>query len=122
MLTRSAARSIPDSRGDALDTVQRGYALDTVLSPADLRRSDWTPGEIRSQLAAHRWQRIGRGVVLHNGPLTTQERQLIALLNCGPRAVLTAFTAASELGLTGWERAPIDVLVPAGARIRRPPG
>jgi hypothetical protein len=39
----------------------------------------------------------------------------VALLNCGPRAVLTAFTAAEAYGLRGWERERIHLLGPPGA-------
>jgi hypothetical protein len=113
MLTRTAARSIPDSFE---------HALDTVTCSTDLQRHGWTAAAVRGHLDARRWQRVGRAVVLHNGPLTPDERRHVALLNCGPRAVLTAFTAAEVLGLTGWERDAIHVLVPGGARITRPPG
>lgn len=113
MLTTSAARSIPDSFE---------HAFDTVALAADLRRWGWTVGALRSQLDARRWQRVGRAIVLHNGPLQPEERRQVALLNCGPRAALTGFTAATELGLTGWERESVHVLVPGGARITRVPG
>jgi len=57
--------------------------------------------------------------VLHNGTLTRRERFEVVLVNLGPRAVLTAFTAPEDWGLSGWEREPVHVLVPRGARIRR---
>lgn len=53
--------------------------------------------------------------MLHNGPLTTRQRWDAALVNTGPRAILTGFTAAEYLGLTGWQRDWVDVLAPAGA-------
>jgi hypothetical protein len=108
VFTIPAARSFPD----VLDN-----AHDTVVLAAELRRNGWTPASIRAQLDARRWQRNGRALVLHNGPLQSDERRRVALLNCGPRSVLTAFTAAEEHGLEGWEREQIHVLVPAGARI-----
>jgi hypothetical protein len=55
--------------------------------------------------------------VLHGGPPTPAERQLVVLLNCGERALLTAFTAAEQHGLRGWERPTLHVLVPAGTRV-----
>jgi hypothetical protein len=64
----------------------------------------------------------GRALVLHNGPLHPDELAAVALENCGPRAALTAFTAAQVKGLRGWERDDIHVLVPGGTRICRPPG
>jgi hypothetical protein len=92
--------------------------VDSVVAAADLRRSGWSEDAVRAQLAAGRWQRCGRAVVLHGGPLTPEDRREIALVNCGDRAVLTAFTAAELHGLRGWERPTIHVLLPAGTRVR----
>jgi hypothetical protein len=106
-------------------TAQRAAALppgQAITTMRALLRSGWSQGAIRSQLDAYRWQRCGRAVVLHNGPIHPDELAPIAMLNCGPRAALTAFTAMAERGLQGWERDPIDVLVPGGARICRPDG
>src|SRR5262249_43808811 len=87
---------------------------DNVVVRADLIRSGCTPGQIAARLAAGRWQQVGRAVVLHNGPLTRRQRWRVALLNCGPRSVLTAFTALEVLGLRGWERDSVHILAPAG--------
>ena len=111
MLTAPASRSRPESLYNAHDT---------IVTAADLRSWGWSSAAIRAQIHARRWQRAGRAIVLHNGPLQGEERRHVALLNCGPRAVLTAFTAAEEHGLSGWERKRIHVLVPAGARVARP--
>ena len=91
--------------------------LESVACPADLRRAGWSEGAVRAQLAARRWQRFGRAVVLHGGPLTPDDRRRIAVMNCGDRALLTAFTAAELHGLRGWERPTIHVLLPAGTRV-----
>jgi hypothetical protein len=95
---------------------------EAVTDVRQLRRGGWTEGQIRAQLDANRWQMCGRAVVLHNGPLHPDELVGVALRNCGPQAATTAFTAAQQCGLRGWEREVIHVLVPAGARICRPPG
>jgi hypothetical protein len=92
----------------------------SVQSIAGLPRLGWSWEATRAQLYAGRWQRIGRAVLLHNGEPSTEELREAALINLGPRAVLTAFTALEEWGLKNWERAPIHVLVPRGARVRRP--
>jgi hypothetical protein len=113
MLTAPAARSLPDD----LDN-----AYDTVTETAALRRAGWSTGAIRAQIDARRWQRFGRAIVLHNGAPERAELWQIALHNCGQQAVLTAFTAAEALGLTGWERDAVHVLVPGGTRVRRVPG
>ena len=52
--------------------------------------------------------------MLHNGRLTRHQMWRVALINCGPRAVLTSFTAAEAWGLRGWTRDEIHVLAPAG--------
>ncbi|HEU5271608.1 MAG TPA: hypothetical protein VFU36_16895 [Jatrophihabitans sp.] len=72
---------------------------------------------MRAQLAARRWQLCGNAVVLHNGVLSRRQGWDAALINTGPRAILTGFTAAEYLGLTGWQRDWIDVLAPAGAAL-----
>jgi very-short-patch-repair endonuclease len=111
MLTSAARRSLPDPG-------QRG--ADAVSSVAALLAAGWSYSSIRAQIDAHRWQRIGRAVIKHNGAPTAAECRRAALIVLGPRAVLTSFTAAEEWGLDGWEREPIHVLVPRGARVRRP--
>jgi hypothetical protein len=112
-MTRGAARAA------AFTDLLTGPA---VTSRAGLVAQGWTYSEIDSQLAARRWQLCGRAVVLHNGPLQPEESAEAALVNCGPRAALTGFTLAEARGLRGWHRDAIHVLVPAGARIVRPPG
>jgi hypothetical protein len=87
---------------------------DDVLKRSDLLQLGRSPSEIVVQLRARRWQRRGRAIVMHNGPITRTQRWQVALLNCGPRAVLTSFTALEALGLTGWERDEVHVLAPAG--------
>jgi hypothetical protein len=113
MYTRPAQSAV-DVRRDAL--------VPAVVSVSELIGRGWTHGAIRAQVAAGRWQRCGRAVVLHNGVAHPDERNAVALLNCGPRAALTAFTLAECLGLQGWHRDAIHVLVPGGARVVRPEG
>jgi hypothetical protein len=86
-----------------------------VWSTADLHATGVSGSAIRANLAADRWQRCGRAIVLHSGTLTQHERWRAGLLNAGPGALLTAFTAAEFAGLSGWERSDIHVLGPAGA-------
>jgi very-short-patch-repair endonuclease len=113
MLTRSACVARP------LTLLPAGQGVTTLRH---MITCGWTRAAIRANLDADRWQMIGRAVVLHNGPIHPDEFPTIALLNCGPRAALTAFTLAQLRGLRGWEREAIDVLVPGGARIMRQPG
>lgn len=113
MLRHHAGLSVPVTLDDPRET---------VATADGLKARGWSEHSIRGQIQARRWQRIGRAVVLHNGPLPRAERERVILVNSGPRAVLTAFTAVQALGLSGWERETIHVLVPAGARVVRTPG
>ncbi|HEY0168066.1 MAG TPA: hypothetical protein VGB75_13575 [Jatrophihabitans sp.] len=85
------------------------------MSRSALYASGVSQNRLRAQLAAGRWQLCGRAVVLHNGPLPRRQLWDAALINVGPRAMLTGFTAAEHLGLRGWVRNWVDVLAPAGA-------
>lgn len=103
-----------------LGELHRDASPASVVSRPELLAAGCTPAELEAQLAAHRWQRVGRAVVLHNGALHRYERWHAARVNCGPRAVLTSFTALEGLGLIGWDRDDIHVLAPAG--VCRPSG
>jgi hypothetical protein len=96
--------------------------FDGVASRRELAAAGITVNAVDAQLAAGRWRRVGPAIVLHNGPLTRGQRERVALINCGPRSVLTSFTAAQRCGLQGWERNEIHVLGPQGARIPRMSG
>lgn len=110
MLTAAARRSIPIEYEPTVDTL------------AGLERRGWSTDAARAQLRARRWQRIGRAVVLHNGAPSRAELMDAALINHGPRSVLTSFTTLERAGMTGWLREQIHVLVPAGARVTHTPG
>jgi hypothetical protein len=86
-----------------------------------LLASGWTASRIRAHANPHRWQRIGTAIIRHNGDPGIAEPRRVALAVQGPRALLTAFTALHEDGLTGWDRSEIHLLVPRGARVVRPP-
>lgn len=95
--------------------------FDGVAARTELRRVGIGAKDVASQIAARRWQAIGSAVVLHNAAPNVAQKRRIATINCGPRAVLTSFTAAAEWGLRGWEREEIHVLAPAGTRRPRAP-
>ena len=86
-----------------------------VVALADLA-GELSYHAIRAQLDAERWGRYGRAVVLHNARPTAWEWRRVLLINCGPRALLTSFTALEEWGLRRWERTAAHVLVPYGVR------
>ena len=93
-----------------------------VFTRSQLLQLGCSPAQLVAALDAGRWQRWGRAIVAHNGPPTRDQAWQAALINCGPRAVLTSFTALESLGLAGWTRAEIHVLAPAGVPQPRVPG
>jgi hypothetical protein len=115
MLTTGAEHAVRDGLADLTEQVG-------IAARRELTRHGVTYAQLRANLDARRWQRLGSAIVLHPGPLTDEQRALAACLNCGPRAVLTAFTAAALYGLRNWFRRTIHVLVPAGTRPPALPG
>jgi hypothetical protein len=111
MYSNSARRSFPHPDR---------FGTDVVTSVDRLGVEGWSASAVRAQVQARRWQRIGRAVIRHNGAPSPQELRQAALIVLGPRSRLTSFTALEEAGLEGWTRTPIHVLLPRGARIRRP--
>jgi hypothetical protein len=112
MLTAGAARS----RSNQLDRFAG------VATRSELLQAGLSYPQIEAQLSAARWQEIGRAVVLHNGAPTREQAERVALIECGPRAVLTSFTAAARWGLRDWHREEIHVLAPGGTCAPRLPG
>lgn len=94
----------------------------TVALERDLVTAGISRSTTHAHLRAGRWQRIGRAIVLHNGPLSREDRERAYLISCGSRSALTSFSAAVHWGLRGWEREQIHLLVPAGVRDPRLPG
>lgn len=88
--------------------------LDRVVTRRELTAAGVGRHRIDAQLAARRWRQAGRVIVPHNGPLTRSEQWEVALAACGPRAVLTSFTAAEAVGLRGWFREAVHVMAPGG--------
>jgi hypothetical protein len=85
-----------------------------VMTSAQLIRAGATRSQIAANIAACRWQRYGRAIVLHCGELTRDERWSAALANVGRNSILASFTALQYAGLTGWERSEVHVLAPPG--------
>ncbi|HTZ45590.1 MAG TPA: hypothetical protein VMB79_17150 [Jatrophihabitans sp.] len=110
---------LTNAAGRAAATRSNQGSRRLVYSPSELAARGVTRSRLTANLAADRWQRVGAAVVLHTGPLSRDERWRAALVNCGPRSLLTSFTAAEVLGVAGWNRTEIHVLAPAGASISR---
>jgi hypothetical protein len=72
---------------------------------------------VRAQVAADRWHRPNRGVlVLHNGPLTAIQEHWVAMLRCPPGTVLGGITALAYDGLTGFTSDLPELVIPDGGR------
>jgi very-short-patch-repair endonuclease len=82
-----------------------------------------TRGDVRAQVRAHRWRRVGsQSIVVHRGPLTEEARHWAAVFEAGPRAQLDGESSLIASGLTGYVATRIRVSVPRGARVRRGKG
>jgi very-short-patch-repair endonuclease len=102
--------SVPGLR--ELARAQRG-----VVRRDQLRALGVTRHHVRSQIEAQRWRAIGpRAVVLTTGVLTRSQSRAVAAAHAGPRATLAGLACLEDLGLSGWERRGIEVLVPHGLK------
>lgn len=71
----------------------------------------------RREIRAKRWRRIRRDVfVVHNGPLTDEQRQWAALKVAPPGSAISGLTAASIDGLSGFLTEVTYVTIPCGCR------
>src|SRR3954449_3744736 len=90
-----------------------------VLSRTQLYAAGYTRGEVRANVRAGRWSRLGAHCVLSiPGVLTLDARRWAAVLEGGPRAFLDGETALLIAGLEHYTSDTIRVSVPRGARIR----
>jgi very-short-patch-repair endonuclease len=93
---------------------------DGVVSRRQIYALGISRAEVRAQVRARRWRRVGRSsVVVHHGPLLLRSRHRIAVIEAGPRAFLDGGSALIEAGLKGFVMDDVRVSVPRGARIWR---
>ena len=79
---------------------------------------------LRRRLANDQWRRAHRAVlVVHNGPLTAQQRLWVASLAVGngEPAVIGGRSALAVLGMRGFATEQVDVLVGSARKERDPP-
>ena len=92
---------------------------DQVVSRTQLYGCGYSRAEVRWQVRARRWRRLGRHcLVLHTGPLGPSARYWAAVLEGGPRALVDGDSALVLAGLRHYTPGRIRVSVPRGARIR----
>lgn len=96
---------------------------DGIVSRRELYAAGYTRAEVRANLRADRWRRVGtQSVCVHRGPLSQRARHRAAVNEAGPRAYLDAGSALVEAGLTGFTMPRIRVSVPRGAKAWRVKG
>lgn len=111
----------------AAERIRRLLALAETQSWVVSRRQAYglgvSRGQVRAQLRARRWQRIGgQSLVLHTGPLDARARLWAAVFEGGPRAQLDGASALIAAGLEQYREDRIRVSVPRGARVYRSRG
>lgn len=99
---------------------RRARQQEGILSRRQLYRLGLTRSEVRANVRAGRWRRVGRQCIcVHTGPLSATARHWVAVLEAGPRAYLDAASALLEAGLQNFSVTSIRVSVPRGARVYR---
>ena len=102
-------------RALALASTQSG-----VISRRQLYAAGVTRGQVRANVRARRWRRVGsQAVAVHTGPLPPDARHWAAVFEAGPRAMLDGASALLASGLQHFAVDRIRVSVPRGARVRR---
>lgn len=83
-----------------------------------------TYDEVRAEVEAGRWRRVGRRTISTLGDAPLSERALWhrAIWEVGGGARLDGVTALKAWGLTKWDEDVVHVSVPRGARHRKVPG
>ncbi len=93
-----------------------------VVSRDQLAEMGITGAEVAANIAARRWQPVGReSVCVHTGPLREESQWWAAVFEGGPRAFLDGESALVAAGLEHYRPRAIRVSVPRGARIRHLP-
>jgi very-short-patch-repair endonuclease len=105
--------------GDKVDAALAARAAEQwgVVSTDDLRECGLSRKALEVRLRAGRLHPIHRGVyAVGHASLPLEGRFLAATKACGPRAVLSHFSAAVLWGLFTWEERFIEVTAPTGHR------
>jgi hypothetical protein len=91
----------------ALIADQAGMVARRQLNDYDI---DWS--RVRNETKARRWvERTPRVISTTTGVLTLEQMEWLAVLHAGPRSLLANMSAAARLGLKGWERSWVSVMV-----------
>ena len=94
-----------------------------VVSRRQVYAQGMTRGEVRAQVRAARWRRVGsQSLAVRTGGLSTDGQLWASVFEAGPRAFVDGASALVAAGLEHYTQATIRVSVPRGARVRRARG
>ena len=94
-----------------------------VVSRIQLYDAGVTRAQVRAQVRARRWRRVGsQSLAVATGPLTRAGQHWAAVFEAGPRGFLDGAAALEAAGLKHFDEPRIRVSVPRGARVRRARG
>jgi very-short-patch-repair endonuclease len=94
-----------------------------VVSRTQLYAVGVTRAQVRAQVRARRWRRVGsQALSFTTGQLTREAQLWAAVFEAGPRAFLDGTAALEAAGLQRFASTRIRVSVPRGARVRRARG
>lgn len=83
-----------------------------ALSHRQLAELKVSRATVRNKLDSGRWQRRTEEVVTTTtGPMSAEQHRWVAVLHCGPDALIGGLTAAALHGLKKWHRDEVHVLV-----------
>ncbi|WP_460789054.1 DUF559 domain-containing protein [Nocardioides maradonensis] len=102
-----------------MDIEEVGARQGGVVSRRQIYALGWTRSQVRAQLRARRWQKIGEQVIaLHNSTLSDEGHRWAAVIASGPRGQLDAIASQVVAGLERFDYPVVRVSVPRGARVR----
>lgn len=83
-----------------------------MLSRRQLLGLKVTESELRHHVSMERWAHRSSGVIsTTTGPLSQDQRLWLGVLHAGPTAMVGGLNAAEHLGLRGWHRDEVTILV-----------
>ena len=110
-----------DLRAVPRDLVDLAERQAGVLTRGQLASLGFREHHIRAAVEARRWRCFGRTViVLHNAPLTTGQREWVAVLLPTKPAALAGLSGAASAGLRGFEPEQVHIVVPHDTQVRVP--
>ncbi len=109
------------SRSDRLSHLDPSFRDQLgVVRRAQLYESGWTRHHVEHEIRYGRWQLAApEVVVLHNGPLTYEQRLWVGILHTGSAAALSHATTLKVNSLEHWDPPLIDVISPRGNTVEK---